>query len=197
MRYDPEHKERTRTQVLKEAAKAIRAEGPHKVGVAEIMAKAGLTHGGFYAHFKSKDELVAEAIRQMFVESGENFARLTVDRPPLAALENYIDFYLSPAHRDSAERGCPLPRLSADLPRLTAASRKNFAAGIEQLTGGVAALLKAGGCDEADTLAASILSELVGALSLARAIGGRAQSDALLEASRCSLKRRLAAAFRT
>ena len=57
MRYDSEHKERTRARVLKEAAKAIRAEGPHRVGVAAMMAKAGLTHGGFYAHFVSKDDL--------------------------------------------------------------------------------------------------------------------------------------------
>ena len=66
MRYDAEHKQRTRERVLKEAAKAIRRDGPHKVSVAAVMAKAGLTHGGFYAHFGSRDELIAEGVAQMF-----------------------------------------------------------------------------------------------------------------------------------
>ena len=68
MRYDSEHKSQTREKVLKVAAKAIRAEGPRGVGVATIMSKAGLTHGGFYAHFESKDDLIAAAIEKMFVD---------------------------------------------------------------------------------------------------------------------------------
>jgi TetR/AcrR family transcriptional repressor of nem operon len=191
MRYDAEHKERTRAHVLKEAAKAIRADGPYRISVADVMAKAGLTHGGFYAHFKSKDELVAAAITQMFAESAERFAASAKDRTPQAGLTNYIDFYLSPAHRDSSERGCPLPRLSADLPRLSAPARKNFAAGVEQLTFSIAGTLKAGGCKESEAIASSLLSEMVGALSLARAVPSRAQSDAILENSRAALKDRL------
>ena len=80
MRYDSEHKERTRARVVKEAAKAIRAEGPHRVGVAGVMAKAGLTHGGFYAHFASKDDLVGAAMSQMFDEASVKFDRQTAGR---------------------------------------------------------------------------------------------------------------------
>ncbi|MEI9890155.1 MAG: TetR/AcrR family transcriptional regulator [Caulobacteraceae bacterium] len=69
MRYDAEHKRQTREKVLDAAAEAIRLEGPHKVGVAGVMARAGLTHGGFYAHFESKDDLVAHAITHMFDKS--------------------------------------------------------------------------------------------------------------------------------
>jgi len=196
MRYDAEHKERTRAHVLKEAAKAIRAHGPHKISVADVMAKAGLTHGGFYAHFKSKDELIAQAIGQMFVESDLNFDKVTAGHAPRAALESYIEFYLSPAHRDSHERGCPLPRLSADLPRLSPASRKAFTLGVEQLTASIAGTLKSGGCKQPDALAASMLAELMGALSLARAVAGKAQSDQILEASRSALKARLSAALK-
>ncbi len=65
MRYDAEHKEQTRTRVVSAAAKSILADGPHRIGVAEVMAKAGLTHGGFYAHFASKDELIVAAIELM------------------------------------------------------------------------------------------------------------------------------------
>ena len=82
MRYDNEHKQQTRTRVLQAAAKAIRADGPHRVGIASVMADAGLTHGGFYAHFASKDELVAAAIGQMFDESRQRLLRETDQRAP-------------------------------------------------------------------------------------------------------------------
>ncbi len=86
MRYDSDHKQKTRDRVLKEAANAIRAEGPHRIAVAGVMAKAGLTHGGFYAHFTSKDELVAAAIDTMFGEAQSRFRRETAGSsgPPSA-----------------------------------------------------------------------------------------------------------------
>ena len=86
MRYDTDHKARTRERILTEAAKAIRASGPQVVSVGGLMKKAGLTHGGFYAHFGSKDELVAEAIGQMFGGPYSNFAALTEGKPPAEAL---------------------------------------------------------------------------------------------------------------
>ena len=86
MRYDADHKEKTRERVLREAAKAIRAEGPHQIAVAGVMAKAGLTHGGFYAHFASKDDLVAATIDQMFAEGAARLTREAKDRPPAEAL---------------------------------------------------------------------------------------------------------------
>ena len=119
MRYGPEHKKETRARVLRQAARAIRAEGPHRIGIAEVMARAGLTHGGFYAHFASKDDLVAAAIAQMFEEALALLEGVTAAQPPKEALRAYIDLYLSPKHRDAKEAGCPMAVLSADLPRLT------------------------------------------------------------------------------
>src|SRR5262245_31906728 len=120
MRYDSEHKERTRQRVLTEAAAAIRAHGPDGIGVAGLMAKAGLTHGGFYAHFKSKDDLVAQAISHMFEESRQRFLTHTDHADPAVALSRYIDMYVSERHRDTPEHGCPLPALSGDLARMPA-----------------------------------------------------------------------------
>jgi TetR/AcrR family transcriptional regulator, transcriptional repressor for nem operon len=194
MRYDSEHKERTRALVLKEAAKAIRAEGPHRVGVAGMMAKAGLTHGGFYAHFASKDNLVVAAMSQMFDEASAQFDRLTAGKPPTAALQGYVDFYLSRQHRDARDTGCPLPSLSADLPRLGIAARQQFAAGVAGLTARIAGLLSAFGRPDAEMLANSALSEMVGALSLARGVADPKQSDAVLKSSRIGLKLRLGVA---
>ncbi len=191
MRYEPTHKQQTRARVLREAAKAIRVEGPHRVGVAGVMAKAGLTHGGFYAHFASKDDLVVDAIAQMFDEAIDTFDRLTAGKPPAAALNSYIDFYLSARHRDARDTGCPMPTLSADLPRLGQPARRRFAQGVAALTGAVAGLLSALGIEDAESLAGSAVAEMVGALALARGAADAKHSNTILARSRHSLKQRL------
>jgi len=195
MRYDGDHKQKTRERVLKEAAKAIRAEGPHRIAVAGVMAKAGLTHGGFYAHFESKDDLVAAAIDTMFGEAKSRFSRETAESggpvSPQDKLIRYIDFYLSAGHRDARTTGCPLPTLAADLPRLAPASRERYGQGVASLTALIAESLRALGSGEAEALAGSALAEMVGALSLSRAVADPEQSDLILDASRTALKRRL------
>jgi TetR/AcrR family transcriptional repressor of nem operon len=190
MRYDAEHKDETRRRVVKAAARAIREEGPFKVGVAGVMAKAGLTHGGFYAHFASKDDLVAAGIGRMFEEGRRRLDHQTTDQSPAEALAAYVDFYLSPEHRDTRTAGCPLPFLSADAPRLPAPARERYAQGVADLTGRLAERLEAMGWADSLTQARSMLSELVGALSLARADPDPARSDAILATSRAALKAR-------
>jgi TetR/AcrR family transcriptional repressor of nem operon len=155
------------------------------------MSGAGLTHGGFYAHFSSKDALIAAAIDQMFESARVRWARETKDRSPAEGLAAYIEFYLSSAHRDARVRGCPMPALAADLPRLTGASRAAFAAGTRSLIELVTAHLTALGHADAEVLASSVLAELVGALSLARGEPDRARSDALLAASRRMVRGRV------
>jgi len=195
MRYDGDHKQKTRERVLKEAAKAIRADGPHRIAVAGVMAKAGLTHGGFYAHFESKDDLIAAAIDTMFGEARGRFSRDAAESggadTPKDRLIRYIDFYLSAGHRDARTTGCPLPALAADLPRLAPASRVRYGQGVASLTALIAEALRALGSAEPQALAGSALAEMVGALSLARAVADPDQSDLILDASRAALKRRL------
>ena len=190
MRYRAEHKQQTRERVLAEAARAIREDGPHQLGVADVMAKAGLTHGGFYAHFKSKDELVAETIAQMFVHGAERLMRETEGRDPAEALRNYINFYLSRSHRDARDTGCPLPYLAADAARLTDGARERFAEGFRGLRARLASRLALVGFEPAEDHAASMLAELVGALSLARAEPDPQKSDDILRRSRASLRAR-------
>ncbi len=191
MRYDAEHKQRTRARVLKEAAAAIRAHGPDRVAVAAIMAKAGLTHGGFYAHFASKEELLVQAIDQMFDEALEQIDALMAGQPPAEGLARYVGFYLSAPHRDQREQGCPLPTLSADLPRLNAPAREAFERGAARVTTAIAQRLQALGHDEPGLMAVSVLSELVGAMVLARSIADPARSADILRASRHALRKRL------
>ncbi len=188
MRYSGDHKQETRKRVLDEATREIRAKGPGGIAVAGIMARAGLTHGGFYAHFPSRDALIAEAIGEMFVGARRNFDALQGDgRPPAEALARYIRFYLSRSHRDTRDTGCPLPALAADLARLEPTARARFGKGVEALTERLAALLEAYGAEAPREAAASLLSELVGAVSLARAVDDKEQSDAILARTRAAL----------
>jgi len=193
MRYAEDHKQTTRAKVLKAASRVIRQNGPDRVAVAGIMAEVGLTHGGFYAHFASKDDLLVQAIGQMFSEARENFAALAEDRPPLEALKSYFDFYLSADHRDRRDSGCPLPALAADLPRLPARSREFYGQGVARLTDLLARRMEAAGCADPVTLATSVLAELVGAVALARAVADPTQSDAILKAARDSIHGRVGA----
>jgi TetR/AcrR family transcriptional repressor of nem operon len=188
MRYAEDHKQATKAKVLKAAARAIRQNGPDRVAVAGIMADVGLTHGGFYAHFASKDDLLAQAIGQMFVESMASWETVAGGRPLREALTAYLDFYLSTTHRDRRDRGCPLPALSADLPRLPPPSREAFGRGVASLTARLAEGLAGAGCAEAGTLASSVLSQMVGAVALARAVADPAQSDRLLDAARSAIR---------
>ena len=190
MRYDSEHKQRTREKVLKAAAKAIRAQGPHRVGVAAVMGKAGLTHGGFYAHFESKDDLVAAAIGQMFEEARGNWDRLTQAKQPAAALAAYIDFYLSTVHRDAVSAGCPIPILAPETRRLGKPSRDQFSAGVARLVERLRSQLELLGTPNAADEASSMLAEMIGALALARAEQDAARSDAILAVSKQRLKTR-------
>lgn len=190
MRYKSEHKQDTHRKLLEVAADAIRADGPHQVGVAGIMAKAGLTHGGFYAHFASKDELVAEAIGEMFEQSVARFRRETDDRPPAEALWAYIRFYLSRGHRDTNGKGCPVAALLSDIPRVSEAAGMTFSEGAGRLKQKLAGLLETLDYADADAQADSLLAELVGALMLARAEPDKKRSDEILMRSRQALKQR-------
>ncbi|HMA48141.1 MAG TPA: TetR/AcrR family transcriptional regulator, partial [Magnetospirillaceae bacterium] len=129
MRYGSDHKEETRKKILGIAARRFRKEGVEAVGVASVMADAGLTHGGFYAHFKSKDELAAAALDHGMAESSNHiFARADQAEDKLGA---YIRAYLSPNHRDQAENGCAFSALAPELSRGEGPVREMVAARLE------------------------------------------------------------------
>ena len=192
MRYDAEHKARTRDKVLAAAARALREAGPNKLAVAEVMAEAGLTHGGFYAHFPSKDALIDETIGKMFTESrSKAMSELRGQEPPEVLLSNWIDFYLSTEHRDARSWGCPLPFLAADASRLPEAARHRYAQGAARLVERMAALLSDMGHPEPAATASSALAEMIGTLSWARAEPDPEVSTGILINSRQAVRRRL------
>ncbi len=172
MRYDAEHKERTRVRLLTEAAIMLREEGPHGVSVVTLMKRQGLTHGGFYAHFESKDDLIARAIDVMFDRTCERFLLRTRGLDPKAALASYITYYLSPAHYNKPGQGCPVPAIAMDVSRLEPLARKQFEQGVTRLATLVAKPFEKMGMtsEVAQAQAMILLSEMSGAVIMARGV---------------------------
>ena len=186
MRYSGEHKAETRKRVLKEASREIRAKGPDNVSVATVMARAGLTHGGFYAHFASKEALIAEAVETLFEGIRARSGGMWDSGDPRAALRSYIDFYLSDGHRDAREHGCPLPSLAGDFARTSIDARERFGSGIASLTARLAKAFRGMGAADPEAEASAVLAQMVGAVLLARASAGPA-STAILESVHATL----------
>ncbi|MGI4799043.1 MAG: TetR/AcrR family transcriptional regulator [Janthinobacterium lividum] len=184
-------KARTRGRILDEAASAMREHGPDGIGVAALMRRAGLTHGGFYAHFENRDDLVAHAVDRMFEDSTDLLDRHLHVQDVRQGLGELIDQYLSDAMRHAADQGCPLPSLSGSAARMPPAARQRFSDGITAFRSALELSLTALGLPEPPTLAASVLSEMVGAMALARALGDEDVAKATLQASRDHIRRRL------
>jgi TetR/AcrR family transcriptional repressor of nem operon len=117
MRYRPEHKGVIRQKIVKDASRRVRAEGMNGAAVAAVMRDAGLTHGGFYKHFESKDELLLESLHQGFREIGDALVEAAEKSHREIAWKAVVKRYLSLEYCDHAERGCPLPALAPELAR--------------------------------------------------------------------------------
>jgi TetR/AcrR family transcriptional repressor of nem operon len=191
MRYADTHKDETHKALLKVAAAQLREKGPDRLSVMSVMKAAGLTHGGFYAHFKSKDALLREALADTFTRSRERVGRLLDGLPPKAALAAYVDFYVSTEHRDHPANGCPLTALNSDMPRQTKKFRAAFESGLKEIAKSLAARIDAAGVADAKRLAPSLLSAMAGAVALSRTISDTALSDELLASARAGIKARL------
>jgi TetR/AcrR family transcriptional repressor of nem operon len=194
MRYPSDQAEKTRARIVDAAAEIMRERGPAGVGLAALMKEIGLTHGGFYAHFDSKDALVAAAVEHMF-RSGGLLDRVSLEGQPERTLRRFVNAYLSPEHRDVPGTGCPVAALASELHRLETGARRNYERGIERIVGHIAALVPRRSRAERERVATSIFAELVGALTIARAIVDREQSDAILADVRAVLKERIASLF--
>lgn len=132
MRYEPEHKTRTRDRIVRNAARKLRAEGLSGPGVASVMKASGLTVGGFYKHFRSKDELLAEAIAQGFSESSEKIYSSLQNVAREDRWKEIVRLYLSTEHCDHADTGCPVAALAPEIARAKLSVRKRIAGLIKQ-----------------------------------------------------------------
>lgn len=179
MRYAAEHNETTRERILEVASRLFREHGIAAVGLAKIMANAGLTVGTFYTHFKSKEALLRETLLHSLDARHEAFAQAL----EAADLETLLRAYLSPEHRDTPGKGCPVAALVAEVARHPRATRHTFTAHNEQTLDLFAAWLSSRQNKQMSRAdAAAFLGLLAGTLQLARATPDRAESDAFLEA---------------
>ncbi|MCG7389945.1 TetR/AcrR family transcriptional regulator [Pantoea sp. ACRSB] len=184
------HKARTRQRILDEAARVMRECGTESIGVASLMKRVGLTHGGFYAHFDSREALVQAVIAEMFTDSTQRMQPLWQQSDPAERLNTLIDYYLSETHRDSPAEGCPMPALVSEVGHLPEEAKAIFTQGVASMLQRLSELLAELGLREAEALASSLLAEMVGALALARACPDKALSATMLARSRQALKRR-------
>src|SRR5580704_8105086 len=187
-----EHRER----IIEAASALFRAKGFDGIGVADIMKAADLTHGGFYGHFASKDDLVAQASRRTMATAAARWTKLVEAAPekPYAAL---LQHYLSPRHRDDPSQGCAFAALGNDAARSGKIVRKAFAEGLAPLIDILAQSIAGKSIPSKSKAvrrrkAVAAMATLVGALTMARAVEGTALSDEMLEAAH----RELAAAAR-
>jgi TetR/AcrR family transcriptional repressor of nem operon len=178
-------KEETHERIVDAAARAIRKHGYSGVGVADVMKEVGLTHGGFYAHFGSRDALLVEALERAGRDSFEAVSRVAEQRAAkgVSAFRSLVETYLADGHLTSLETGGPVAALGSDMPRQSPSVREASAVRVQRLIAAVRATLP-----EAPRAAASVVAgTLVGSLQLARALGDNAEGRAVLSAARKAL----------
>jgi TetR/AcrR family transcriptional repressor of nem operon len=189
MRVTREQAARNRERVVQAASALLRERGLEGVGVAELMNAAGLTHGGFYGQFGSKEALLAEAIAHAFEVSGAHWAQAAA-RTPDEPLSGVVKSYLSRTHREHAAEGCAIPSLGAEAARHGAGPHMALSAGVRGLIERLSGWTRGRDAAARRERAIGTLAALVGGLVLARAVDEAALSDEILRATRQQLLKR-------
>ena len=179
----PSRKEATHERIVETAARAIRRSGYGGTGVAEIMKEAGLTHGGFYAHFESREGMLAEAADRAGADTVDFLARVAAAAPPKKALEAMLRTYLSKGHVEGAESGCAVAALGSEMPRQAPKVRRAATRRIKEMIDLVARQSPDWGQPDAHARALVTLSTALGALIVARAVDDPKLSDAVRQAA--------------
>jgi TetR/AcrR family transcriptional regulator, transcriptional repressor for nem operon len=180
MRYSKGQKESTRQRIVEAAGRRFKQDGIDGAGVATLMSDAGLTNGAFYAHFESKEDLVANVLADQLRAQRRSFEAQPSDR---AGLEAFIRSYLSPEHRDQYADGCPSAALLDEIGRRPATTRQVFTDELMGVIGDMASRLDRNDAEAARTDALTLFGLMVGTMQLARALSDRGLSDQLLARS--------------
>jgi TetR/AcrR family transcriptional regulator, transcriptional repressor for nem operon len=184
MRYSKEHKFQTHAKIVKRASIKLREKGAHGIGVADLMKEAGLTHGGFYAHFDSRDALVIEAVSHAMDRSTERWRKLSEQTPADKRLAKIVNTYLGTDHRDDPGHGCAVPALAAEMARESAKTRRAFAGRMDQMIEMLTDQYQGMPRKAARKQAVSALATMMGTLVMARVAGNSELSDEILKSGR-------------
>ena len=177
-RYGKAHKEATRLRIIDTAGRRLKRDGIDGSGIATLMNDAGLTNGAFYAHFASKDDLVATAVAEQLRQQRANYGAYL---PGRAGLEQFVREYLSNEHRDSPEDGCPSAALLDEIGRSSDATKEAFTDGLLISIDNMAAQLSPDDPQSARVKALTVFGMMVGTMQLSRALADRRLADAILE----------------
>jgi TetR/AcrR family transcriptional repressor of nem operon len=192
MGHSKANKEKSHQRIVKTAAARFRERGVDGIGVAELMKEADLTHGGFYGHFDSREELVAEAIECALRDGGEAVTAIaSTKRPPAAVLGLLVDAYLSLAHRDGLATSCAVTSMANDVARSNARARSAYTKQVGIYLELLAKLIATDKRKSRRAKAITALATLVGAVSMARAVNDEKLSRELLKSAADELKAQL------
>ncbi len=177
-RYGKAHKQATRQRIIEAAGGRLKRDGIHGSGIATLMADVGLTNGAFYAHFDSKEDLVARAVAEQLREQRESFS---AQAPGRAGLEQIVRAYLSVEHRDNPESGCPSAALLDEIGRSPDAIKRAYTDGLLVVIDDIATRLASDDPNWARTKTLSVFAMMVGTLQVSRALANRQLADEVLE----------------
>ena len=194
MRYSKEHKQETHARIVKKASVKLREKGAHGIGVADLMKDAGLTHGGFYAHFDSREALVIEAFNFAMDRANERWRKVAEEVTPEKRLATIVDGYLSAVHRDNPGQGCAIPALGAEIARESLKTRKAFSAKLEQMIDMMADQILDVPRKTARKQAMATVATMMGTIVMSRIAGNGELSEEILSAGRETVLGRAAAA---
>lgn len=187
MRYPKPHKNETRERILRAAATRLREQGAYSESIANLMKSAGMTHGGFYAHFESREALVGEVVLVAMEQTNSRLLRLVAGKSRSMGLRAIVRAYLNRSHRKNAGRGCALPALGGDLGRSSDATRENFSRKFEEMIEIVILQLPDAGTKATRQKAIAAIATMVGSLIVARATSDNELADEILIAGRRAL----------
>jgi len=189
MRYRPEHKVETHQKIVKDASRRIRTEGITGTAVSAVMRDAGLTHGGFYKHFGSKDELLMESLGEAFQEIADRLAHAAEQSQPETAWKAIVKTYLSPEYCDHVEYGCPLTALGSELARADKAMKPQIFEELKKYKNRMLPFMPGQRTTDKERAFFSIFSTMVGATEIARMLPEPAMRENVLASARDLLLR--------
>lgn len=184
MRYKPEHKAEIRRKIVQDASRRVRAEGLTGAAVSAVMRDAGLTHGGFYKYFGSKDDLLLESLRESFREIEQTLARSSQQAPPGEVWRAIVKTYLSPELCEHPERGCPLAALAPELARADKRMKPHIVAELVNYKSQMQPFMPGRRAVDKERAFFAIFSTMIGAIALARILPDPAARERVLASAR-------------